>query len=76
MKTITVDVNEPIYEEFERFAHEQERSTTEVIREAMELYRREKMRPQYSLRNVKPTSAGTVRKPWTGRGDLLADILD
>ena len=36
MKTITVNVSEPVYRDFQRFARERDRTASELIREAME----------------------------------------
>ena len=71
MKTITLNVSEPVYADFQRHAQEQDRSTAELLREAMEDYRRAKIRPPRSLRDQQPVSVGTVLEPWTGRQDLL-----
>jgi hypothetical protein len=76
MKTITLNVSEPVYADFQRYAQEQDRPTSELLREAMEAYRQAKIRPPRSLRELQPTSVGAVLQPWTGRGDLLDDMLD
>ena len=44
MKTITVNVSEPVYEEFREYAKKADRKASELIREAMELYRQQHMR--------------------------------
>ena len=76
MKTITLNVSEPVYADFQRYAQEQDRPTSELVREAMEAYRQAKIRPPRSLRELQPASIGQVLKPWTGRADLLDDLLD
>ncbi len=76
MKTITLNVSEPVYADFQRYAQEQDRPTSELLREAMESYRQAKIRPARSLRDQQPSSVGAVLQPWTGRGDLLDDLLD
>jgi predicted CopG family antitoxin len=45
MKTITIHVSEPVYAEFQAASKSAGRPTSELIREAMELYRRERLRP-------------------------------
>jgi len=40
MKTITINVSEPVYAEFRRALRVMGRPTSELIREAMEAYRR------------------------------------
>jgi hypothetical protein len=76
MKAITLNVSEPVYADFQRFAQEQDRPTSELLREAMELYRQTKIRPVKSLRDLKPSSAGALLQPWSSRGDLLSDFLE
>jgi predicted DNA-binding protein len=44
MKTITVNVSEPTYRDFQRHAETTDRTTSELIREAMEEYRDRKLR--------------------------------
>ena len=39
VRTITVNVSEPTYEAFQRYAKQLDRKTSELIREAMEEYR-------------------------------------
>jgi len=76
MKTITLNVSEPVYADFQRYAQEQDRPTSELVREAMEDYRRAKIRPERSLREQQSVSLGEVKSPWSGRADLLEDLLD
>lgn len=76
MKTITLNVSEPVYADFQRHAREQDRPTSELLREAMEFYRQSKIRPARSLRDVKPSSVGAILQPWSSRGELLGDFLD
>jgi hypothetical protein len=76
MKTITLNVSEPVYADFQRYAQEQDRPTSELLREAMEAYRQAKIRPIRSLRELQPSSIGRVLQPWTGRGELMDDFLD
>jgi hypothetical protein len=76
MKTITLNVSEPVYADYQRYAQEQDRPTSELLREAMEAYRQAKIRPPRSLRDQLPASVGVVLEPWTGRQDLLDDVMD
>jgi hypothetical protein len=75
MKTITVNVSEPVYEEFKRFAKHSGRTTSELIREAMESYRREHLTPRRDLAGFRPRSVGRVLRPLTGDDDLLDEML-
>jgi hypothetical protein len=76
MKTITVNVSEPVYADFQRYAEQQDRATAELIREAMENYSQSKIRPVRSLRESRPISVQAIIKPWTGRGELLEDVME
>ncbi len=76
MKTITVNVSEPVYADFQRHAEQQDRATAELIREAMENYRQAKIRLVRSLRESRPVTVQAVIKPWIGRGELLEDLMD
>lgn len=75
MKTITVNVSEPVYEEFQRAAKNLGRTTSELIREAMESYRRQQLRPPRDLRGFRPVSLGAVRDPLRVDDDLLAEMI-
>ncbi len=76
MKTITVNVSEPVYADFQRFAEQKDRPASELIREAMEAYRQTRIHPQRSLRDSRPASIQSVLKPWVGRSELLDDLLE
>ncbi len=75
MKTITVNVSEPVYAEFQRFAQKVDRKTSELIREAMELYRQQHMQRRTSLLDRRPVSVGGPIQPLTAEDDLLDDML-
>jgi predicted CopG family antitoxin len=76
MKTITVNVSEPVYEDFRRAAKSLGRPTSELIREAMETYRRQHLRATSDLGGFRPCSAGKVLRPLTREDDLLAEMTD
>lgn len=75
MKTITINVSEPVYEDFRDFARKLDRTTSELIREAMEQYRQHHMRRQTSLRNLRPTSVGGAIEPIHSGDDILGEML-
>jgi len=75
MKTITINVSEPVYAEFKAASKTAGRPTSELIREAMELYRRERLRRPGDLGGFRPRSAGRVLRPLTREDDLLDDML-
>lgn len=76
MKTITINVSEPVYADFQRHAEQKDRPTSELIREAMEAYREARIRPARSLRESRPASVQTVLQPWNGREELLGDFME
>ncbi len=76
MKTITVNVSEPVYEDFQAYAQKSERKTSELIREAMEEYRRAHIERKTSLRDRRPASVGGRIDPITSEDDLLEEMLD
>ncbi len=75
MKTISVNVSEPVYEDFQRFAEKMDRKASELIREAMEAYRQQHMLRRTSLRDRRPASVGGPIKPITAEDDLLGEML-
>jgi Arc/MetJ-type ribon-helix-helix transcriptional regulator len=76
MKTITVNVSEPVYEDFREYARRMDRKASELIREAMEMYREQHMRRRTSLRNRHPASVGGPIQAITGEDDILGEMLD
>jgi hypothetical protein len=76
MKTITINVSEPVYAEFRRAAKALGRPTSELIREAMEAYRRDHLLPRRDLRGFRPRSLGAVLQPLSGQDDLLHEMLE
>jgi hypothetical protein len=76
MKTITINVSEPVYRDFQEHARRQDRKTSELIREAMEAYRDRHIRPRPSLKELEPLSLGNILKPLGSEDDLLGEMLD
>ena len=76
MKPITINVSEPVLEDFRRASKATGRTTSELIREAMERYRRDYLRPRRSLREFRPRSLGEVLRPLSQDDDLLSEMLD
>ena len=74
MKTITVNVSEPVYRDFQEYARQHDRTASEIIREAMEDFRSRKIHRQTSLRELRPTSVGRVLQPFTGADDVLDEM--
>ena len=75
MKTISVNVSEPVYEDFMEHARRTDRPAAELIREAMDLFRNERIRPRTSLAALKPLDLGKTLRPPASRDDLLGEML-
>ncbi|MEI6492808.1 MAG: hypothetical protein WCO94_09695 [Verrucomicrobiota bacterium] len=76
MRTITVNVSDPVYQDFRAFARKRDRKASELIREAMEMYRQTHIQRRTSLRDIRPASVGGPIQPITGADDLLGEMLD
>ncbi len=75
MKTISVNVSEPVYEDFMELAQRTDRTAAELIREAMEVFRNQRIRPRTSLAALKPLNLGKTLRPHTSREDLLGEMV-
>ncbi|MGH7997521.1 MAG: ribbon-helix-helix protein, CopG family [Opitutaceae bacterium] len=75
MKTITVNVSEPVYQDFQRHAETSDRTTSELIREAMEEYRDRKLRRRGSLKGLPTYSLGRMRRNLGAKDDLLGEMI-
>lgn len=75
MKTITINVSEPVYLEYQAYARRHDRTTTELIREAMEAYRQRWVERHGSLRSLMPLDLGAVKRPLSNDDDLLGEML-
>ena len=75
MKTITINVSEPVYREFQAYAKKHDRTASELVRQAMEEFRLTHLRPAGSLRDVHPVSVGKVLRPLVQGDDLLEEML-
>ena len=71
MKTITINVSEPVYRDFRDYARQHDRAASEIIREAMEDFRSRKIHRPTSLKDIRPVSVGKVLRPFTGSEDML-----
>ena len=76
MKTITVNVSEPVYEDFQNYAMKSDKKTSELIREAMEEYRKAHIERKTSLRDRRPVSVGGSIEPITSEDNMLGEMLD
>lgn len=76
MKTITINVSETVYDDFRQYARKMDRNASELIREAMELYRETHMVRRTSLQDRRAASVGGAIQPITGEDDLLGEMLN
>ena len=74
MKTITVNVSEHVYGEIQAYARKHDRTTAELIREAMEAYCNHHVRQGQSLRTLQPLDLGLVLEPLSPDDDLLEEM--
>lgn len=76
MKTITINVSEPVYRTFQEYARSVDRPTAEVIRQAMEEYRDRRIHRRTSIREVEPLRLGKMLRDVTSGQDLFEEMLD
>jgi len=76
MRTITINVSDPVYKDFVAHAKQRGRPAAELIRTAMEDYHSKNIARRTSLRDRRPLSAGGPVQPLTSDDDLLAEMLD
>jgi len=74
MKTITINVSEPVYRAYQEYARENDRTASEMIREALASYYDERLRPRTSLRTLPPLSLGRVLRPLKRGDDLMEEM--
>lgn len=75
MKTITINVSEPVYRDFLRHAELTDRTASELIRQAMEEFRDRKLRRRGTLANLPSHSVGRIRRPSAKADELLDEML-
>lgn len=56
-------------------AQRTDRTAAELIREAMDLFRAERIHPRTSLADLKPLNLGKTLRPLSSREDLLGEML-
>lgn len=77
MRAVTIHVDEPVYRDFQRLSRRAKRSTSELIREAMENYRQKAVPPRTPLWQAsEPASVGKIKLPWLGREGLTDNFFD
>jgi hypothetical protein len=81
MKTVNLDISEATYRDLERLGQLEDREPTELMRDAIERYRAERIAaqaaPQKSkILSRKPLDVGAILVPWTSRAEMLDDYFD
>ena len=77
MSTITIDLPDPVYRDFQDYAKRVDRPASELFREAMELYREQKIAPKrMNVLDIPTYSVGKVLKPLGPDDDLLGEMLE
>lgn len=80
MKAITINVSEPVLKLFKQYAKERDRTTSELIREAMEEYikaKRENLTSLASVMALGPLSLGKIKKDiFNEDTDILGEMLN
>ena len=76
MKPITINVGEPIYRKFQKQAKAQQRTASELIREAMEEYARHYIDNRPSLHDLRPVSLGKCKDTALDMNNLSEEMLD
>ena len=76
MKTIAVDVSDPVYRDFEDYAKRVHRPMPELVREAVELYHDQRIvRGGMDVRDIPTYSVGRVLRPLSPDDDILGEML-
>ena len=76
MKPITVNVPEPVYRDLQSYARTHDRTTSELIREALTAYRDRLLSTRQSLKTLRPLDLGKMRRPLGPEDDLLGEMMD
>ena len=77
MKVVTIHLDESVYQDFQKLAKRTKRSTSDLIREAMEQYKKQVLKNRRPIFETSvPASVGQVLQPWKGRGELVCDFLE
>jgi hypothetical protein len=75
-RAVTLDVPEDLYRHFEDGARRTNRTTAELMREALASYELPYERRRGSVRRLQPLDLGEVLRPLTPDDDLLEEMLD
>lgn len=76
MKTITINVSEPVYEEFREYSRKVDRPVSELIRQAMEDFRDVRLRSAGSVRSIPTLPVGRMIRDIDSSDDILGEMVD
>lgn len=77
MKVVTIHLEESVYSEFQTLARKSKRTASELIREAMDLYRQKVKKNTHSLLDPPPpASVGGFLQPWSDRSEMLDNFFN
>lgn len=76
MRSVTLDIPEGVYRDFEDQAKRENRTATDLMCQALVAYDRHGLRRKGSLRDLAPLDLGGVLQPLTSDDDLLEKMLD
>lgn len=75
MKTITINVSEPVYEEFREYSRRCDRPISEIIRQAMEDFRDQRIHRSGSIRAIPVLPIGKMISELGSSDDTLGEML-
>jgi hypothetical protein len=75
MKTITLEISDPVYEDFQSYARRVDRAATELMQDAVNHYRQSFLQRSTTLRDRRPASVGGPIQPVTAADNLLEEML-
>jgi len=75
MKTISLNVSDPVYRIFQEESERRDRPASELIREAMEEYMRMRFSNRRSIADHKPISLGRPLAPIDWSEDVFEEML-
>ena len=74
MKTVTINVSEHVYREFQARARRTDRTASELIRQAMEEYLHNERGDSRSVLSFPPLDIGRMKKGLSAKDDPLAEL--
>lgn len=78
MKTVTIHIADPIYEQFEEQARQSNRQPADLIGEALSRYlpSGDRVTAPHSVLDIKSFPLGPPATPWNSRAEMLEGFMD